>query len=57
MLIETAPTLRAEEETVMALACVLYEQGARAESFRLLLRLSAAGNRTAPLFYNQALCL
>ncbi|OUO44598.1 hypothetical protein [Flavonifractor sp. An306] len=57
MLIETAPTLQTEEETVMALACVLYEQGARAESFRLLLRLSAAGNRTAPLFYNQALCL
>ncbi len=41
----------------MALACVLYEQGAWAESFRLLLRLSAAGTRTAPLFYNQALCL
>lgn len=41
----------------MALACALYEQGAWAESFRLLLRLSAAGKRTAPLFYNQALCL
>lgn len=57
MLIGTAPALQREEETLMALACTLYERGAWAESFRLLLRLSAAGRRTAPLFYNEALCL
>lgn len=45
------------EEAGLALACALYEQGAWAESYRLLLRLSAAGRRSAPLFYNQALCL
>lgn len=45
------------EENVMALACTLYEQGALAESFRLLQRLSASGKRTAPLLYNKALCL
>lgn len=52
----TAPTLPLEEK-VMALACTLYEQGALAESFRLLQRLSASGKRTAPLLYNKALCL
>lgn len=52
-----APTLPAKEETVMALACTLYEQGAPAECFRLLQRLSASGARTAPLLYNTALCL
>ena len=57
MLTGTAPTSRMEEETVMALACTLYERGARAESFRLLRRLSASGKRTAPLLYNMALCL
>lgn len=57
MLMGTTPTLQKEEETVMSIACALYEQGAWAESFRLLLRLSAAGKRTAPLFYNEALCL
>ena len=31
-----APTLPPKEEAVMALACTLYEQGAPAESFRLL---------------------
>lgn len=51
------PTLQENEETVMALVCTLYEQGALAECFRLLLRLSAAGTRTAPLLYNEALCL
>ena len=45
------------EEAGLALACALYEQGAWAERYRLLLRLSAAGRRSAPLFYNQALCL
>ncbi len=53
----TAGGLSPEEETTMALACALYERGAWAESFRLLLRLSAAGKRTAPLLYNKALCL
>lgn len=53
----TAPTLPAEDAGVMALVCTLYEQGARAECLRLLLRLSAAGKRTAPLLYNMALCL
>lgn len=52
-----APTLPPKEEAVMALACTLYEQGAPAESFRLLQRLSASGKRTAPLLYNKALCL
>lgn len=52
-----APTLPAKEEAVMALACTLYEQGATAECFRLLQRLSASGARTAPLLYNTALCL
>lgn len=56
MLTGTAPALPENEETMTALACILYEQGAWAESFRLLLRLSAAGRKTAPLFYNQALC-
>lgn len=56
MLIGAAPTLPPEEK-VMALACILYEQGALAESFRLLQRLSASGKRTAPLLYNKALCL
>lgn len=53
----TAPTLPAEDAGVMALVCTLYEQGARAECLRLLLRLSAVGKRTAPLLYNMALCL
>lgn len=57
VLIKTDPASQKEEETAMTLACALYEQGAWAESFRLLLRLSAAGKRTAPLFYNKALCL
>lgn len=56
MLTGTAPALPGNEETVAALACTLYEQGAWAESFRMLLCLSAAGRKTAPLFYNQALC-
>lgn len=56
MLTETAPAFPGNEETVTAFACTLYEQGAGAESLRLLLRLSAAGRKTAPLFYNQALC-
>ncbi len=55
-MIGSTPVLQKETETIMALACSLYEQGAWAESFRLLLRLSAAGVRTAPLFYNKALC-
>lgn len=57
MLIGTGPTFQQNEETMMDLACALYERGAWAESFRLLLRLSTMGKRTAPLFYNQALCL
>lgn len=52
-----ASTLPHDEATVMTLACALYEQGAWAECLRLLLRLSAAGKRTAPLLYNTALCL
>lgn len=55
-MIGNTPVLQKETETIMALACSLYEQGAWAESFRLLLRLSAAGVRTTPLFYNKALC-
>ena len=51
MLIGAAPTLRQrDEDTVMALVCALCEAGAWAESFCLLLRMSAAGKRTAPLF-------
>lgn len=58
MLIGAAQTFQQkDEETAMAIACALYEQGALAESLRLLLRLSAGGMRTAPLFYNEALCL
>lgn len=56
MVTGTVPVQTQNEETVLALACSLYEQGARAESFRLLLRLSALGVKTAPLYYNQALC-
>lgn len=56
MVTGTVPVQPQNEETVLALACSLYEQGARAESFRLLLRLSALGVKTAPLYYNQALC-
>ena len=52
-----APALPAKQEAMMALACTLYEQGAPAECFRLLQRLSASGVRTAPLLYNTALCL
>lgn len=58
MLIGAAPTLQQkDEDTVMTLVCALCEAGAWAEGFRLLLRMSAAGKRTAPLFYNEALCL
>lgn len=48
MVTGTVPVQPQNEETVLALACSLYEQGARAESFRLLLRLSALGVKTAP---------
>lgn len=51
MVTGTVPVQPQNEETVLALACSLYEQGARAESFRLLLRLSAVGVKTAPLYY------
>lgn len=51
MLIGAAPRLQQkDEDTVMALVCALCEEGAWAEGFRLLLRMSAAGKRTAPLF-------
>lgn len=51
MLIGAAPRLQQkDEDTVMALVCALCEEGAWTEGFRLLLRLSAEGKRTAPLF-------
>lgn len=56
-MLKERPTTQSQEKEMMDLACFLYEQGAWAESFRLLLRLAAAGIRTASLFYNQALCL
>lgn len=57
MLFGASPPRQTEADAMMALVCVLYEQGARAECFRLLRRLSAAGIRTASLLYNEALCL
>lgn len=56
-LMGTTPTLNSEDKPIMTLACQLYERGAWAECFRLLLRLSASGIKTASLFYNQALCV
>lgn len=56
-LIGASPPHAPTDEAAMALACALYEQGACAECFRVLLRLSTAGRRTAPLWYNMALCL
>ena len=56
-LIGSAPTLNNDDKTMMTLACELYERGAWAECFRLLLRLFASGIKTASLFINKALCL
>lgn len=55
--VEADLTLQTEASTEMTLACTLYEQGARAECLRLLLRMSATGKQSAPLLYNTALCL
>lgn len=57
MSIGAAPAEHTDEGAIMSLACTLYEQGAWAETFRLLRRLSASGERSAPLLYNMALCL
>lgn len=56
-LMGTTSTFQKDENEIMSLACDLYERGAWAESFRLLLRLSSAGAKSASLFYNEALCV